>query len=390
MLTLKNGRVLTPYRILDGVDVQCTDGKISAVKDVCDADDECCIDLSGMYVMPGFIDSHVHGGGECEFWTDNSNEIIQGARFLARHGTTAFLPSVNYSEQLALDAGTCAKLSAVKNAMKENDGAEILGLHLEGPFISQKFPMVPNQPLNTAILDCCLAFLKEAPPVLKWTVAPEVAGVVPLIGELLHRGIKVSLGHSDATLNEIYLAYELGVRDVTHIYSGMSTIKRINGRRFPGLLEAALGLDEMVVEVIANNAHLPPELIRYVWKTKGPEHICVVSDSTAASGRPDGPTVYRGRTGFIQDGAILNHDKTSFLGSAVTSDEMFRNLVQKVGIPIIDAVRMCSTSPARNLGVGDRKGVLAPGYDADIVVFDQALSLRMVILGGKIFWQQFS
>lgn len=388
MLTLKNGRILTPYRMLDSTDIQCSNGKITAVGVDCSPSGGETIDLTDMYVMPGFIDSHVHGGGGCEFWSDDPGEILQGAAFLAQHGTTTLLPSVNYAEQIVLDAATRAKLSAMKQAIQAGRGAELLGLHLEGPFISPQFPMAPNQPLNPALPERCLAFLAEAPPIVKWTMAPEVEGVLPLIQVLLQRGILVSLGHSNAYLEDIYPAYEQGVRHVTHIYSGMSTVRRVNGRRIPGLLEAALELDEITVEIIANNAHLPPELIRFVWQTKGPEHICVVSDSTAASGSADGPTVYRGQHGFIQDGAILNQDKSGFLGSAVTSDEMLRNLIHRAGIPLLDAVRMCSTTPARSLGVGNRKGVLAPGYDADIVVFDQALCLRMVILRGEVFWHQ--
>lgn len=367
------------------MDIQCDGSKIVCIGpsyNVCGK----TIDLSGMYVMPGFIDSHVHGGGGCELWTENSDEIVRCATFLARHGTTSLLPSVNYTQQIELDPSTIRKLSAMKHAMSEHRGAELLGLHLEGPYISQKFPMVPNQPLNPVIPDQYLAFIDAAPHILKWTVAPELDGVLPLIEILIQRGVVVSLGHSDSCLDDIYPVYEQGVRNVTHIYSGMSTVRRIKGRRVPGLLEAALSLDEINVELIANNAHLPPELIRFIWKAKGPEHICVVSDSTSASGSPDGPIIYRGRHGFIEDGAILNEDKSGFLGSAVTSDVMLSNLVRRVGIPLLDAVRMCSTTPARILGFGSSKGVLAPGYDADIIAFDQNFCLRLVILRGEVFY----
>ena len=387
MLTLKGGRVITPFRILDDASITCNEARIVDVSQS-PAFSGMVIDVSGTYLMPGFIDSHVHGGGGFEFWTDDGSEILRGAEFLARHGTTSFCPSVNYGEQMVLDTATRNKLAAMKRAMASPRGATILGLHLEGPHISQAHPMIPNQPLNPAIPSVYRAFLAEAPHISKWTVAPEVAGVPELIDELLSKDIVVSLGHSNARLPDIYPAYEKGVRSVTHIYSGMSTISRANGRRLPGLLEAALFLDEMTVELIANKAHLPAELIQHVWRTKGPEHICVVSDSTAATGMPDGEILYRGQPGYLQDGAILKQDRSGFLGAAVTSDVMFQNLVLQVGIPMMDAVRMCSTTPARVLGLGHRKGVIAPGFDADIVAFDSSLQLRLVVIAGKVIYNE--
>ncbi len=385
MLKLSHCRAVTPFRILEDTCILCEGEQILRVGP--DDGTECpTLDLSGLLVTPGFVDAHVHGGGGCEFWTDDPQEILRGAAFLARHGTTALLPSVNYARQMDLDQPTRAKLSAMHQAMEARQGPELLGLHLEGPHIAPSYPMIPDQPLNPALPERYLAFLDQAPPVLKWTVAPEVEGVPELIRVLLERGIHVSLGHSDCGMEDIYPAYEAGVRQVTHIYSGMSSVRRVNGRRLPGLLEGALLLDEMTVELIANGAHLPPELIRLVWQAKGPQHICVVSDGTAATGNPDGFILYRGQEGWIEDGAILRADRTGFLGSAVTTEAMFQNLVQRVGIPLADAVRMCATTPARSLGLGGRKGVLAPGFDGDLLAFDPQLTIRLVVIRGEIFY----
>lgn len=384
MLKLAHGRVVTPFRTLEDTCIWCQGETIVRVGP--DDGGQACreLDLTGLYVTPGFLDVHVHGGGGCEFWTEDPEEILRGAAFLARHGVTALLPSVNYGRQMALDRPTRARLAAMKQAMDARRGPELLGLHLEGPHISPRFPMIPGQPLNPALPERYLAFLEEAPPVRKWTVAPEVAGVPQLIGTLLERGVSVSLGHSDAGLEEIYPAYEAGVRQVTHLYSGMSTVRRERGRRLPGLLEAALALDEMTVELIANGAHLPPELIRLVYALKGAEHICVVSDGTAVTGSPDGPVTYREQPGLVEDGAVLRADGKGFLGSAVTADQMLRNLVERVGIPLADAVRMCATTPARSLGLGRRKGVLAAGFDADLLAFDRELTLRLVVIRGQV------
>lgn len=275
MLKLSHCRAVTPFRILEDACILCEGEQILRVGP--DDGTECpTLDLSGLLVTPGFVDAHVHGGGGCEFWTDDPQEILRGAAFLARRGTTALLPSVNYARQMDLDQPTRAKLSAMHQAMEARQG--------------------------------------------------------------------------------------------------------------PELLEGALLLDEMTVELIANGAHLPPELIRLVWQAKGPQHICVVSDGTAATGNPDGFILYRGQEGWIEDGAILRADRTGFLGSAVTTEAMFQNLVQRVGIPLADAVRMCATTPARSLGLGGRKGVLAPGFDGDLLAFDPQLTIRLVVIRGEIFY----
>ena len=143
----------------------------------------------------------------------------------------------------------------------------------------------------------------------------------------------------------------------------------------------------MLFRSIANGSHLAPEILQLIYKVKGADHICIVSDATSMSGHPEGPAVYKGKEVTIQDGIILNETKSGFYGSAITFDRMLYQLVYKAGIPMTDAVRMCTSTPARSVGLGNRKGILAEGYDADIIAYDADINVKFVMTRGKVLYQ---
>lgn len=383
MLRLKEGCAVTPYRIINDRDIYIDGEKIHSGQDVTDAEE---ISLKGLYVAPGFVDLHIHGGGGYEFWSEDPEEIKRAGKFHMEHGVTSLMPTVNYGVQLDYEKEK-PKFDAYKEAVETDiDGPEYLGLHLEGPFVSPSQPMVADQQVVPAIPEIYQRFLDDFPMIRRWTAAPEIPGTKKLIEELIQRGIYVSIGHSDADYEDVCEAYEMGARHATHLYSGMNMVHRIDGRRFPGVLESVYLLDEMNAEVIANGSHLSGELLRLIYQIKGADHMCVVSDATAMSGRPDGPVIYNGKKGIIEDGVILREDRSGFMGSAVTYDRMLHHLLHRAGIPLAEAVRMCSTTPARSIGLGTRKGVLAPGYDADVIAFDEDITVKLVIAKGKIVY----
>lgn len=386
MIKLKNGNVITPYRQIPGMDILCSDEKILYVgKTKEDLEVDLEIDLSGLNVAPGFVDIHVHGGGDCEFWSANSEEIVQAARFHAEYGTTSVVPTIDHAAQIQLTDQVKARLDAFAEAKKsEEPKAELLGLHIEGPNTSPKQPMGANQGVIEAEAQRYRAYMDYADGnILRWTVAPEIPGVPEMISDLVREGVRMSIGHSEPDTDAVYQAVELGATHVTHLYSGMNMVHRENGKRYAGLLEAAYLIDDLYVEMVGNGSHLSKELLRMIYEIKGANRVCVVSDAASVSGRPEGPVEYNGEKGYIKDGAILREDCSGFLGSAITYDRILYNLVHLAGIPLIDAVRMCSLTPAKSVGVGNRKGVLASGYDADIIAFDDRMNIKFVMARGK-------
>jgi N-acetylglucosamine-6-phosphate deacetylase len=230
------------------------------------------------------------------------------------------------------------------------------------------------------------------------SAAPELPGALELGQELRRRGILAAIGHSNATYQQVLKAIEVGFSHVTHIYSGMSSVRRIQAYRFAGVLEAALLLDQLTTEMIADGHHLPPSLMRLVLKVKGTERVCAVTDAIAAAGL--GPGRYRlgGLDVVVEDEVPEEYeiqlgkgncvaklvDRSAFAGSAALMNMLVRNLANFVGLPLIEAVKMATWTPARILGISHERGLLAPGMKADLVVFDDNFDVHMTIVEGKV------
>src|SRR5690606_21415052 len=206
------------------------------------------------------------------------------------------------------------------------------------------------------------------------------------------KGILVALAHTDAVYQDVIEAFENGYTLATHLYSGMAGVTRRNAYRYAGAVESAFVLDEMDVELIADGVHLPPALLRLAYKTKGADRIALITDSMRASGTDVSETILgnlkTGLKAIVEDGVAKLPDRTAFAGSVATADRLVRTMVNMADVPLIDAVRMISSTPARIMGVSDKKGILATGKDADIVIFDEDINIEMTLVNGNILYQR--
>ncbi len=343
------------------------------------------INGAGLYAAPGFVDIHLHGGGGVEFMNATPEQICAGCAAHARHGTTTLLPTT----LAAPPALTLSMLRAVREARHLAAECTIAGVHLEGPFLSpaQSGAQSPDAlALPTPAL--WERLLNEWPEGVRMMgAAPELPGALQL-GEALHRhGITATIAHSDADYSVCMDAAAHGFTDITHIYSGCSLVHRKNGYRFGGVVEAGLLEDAFTVQVIADGRHLPPELLRLIYKCKGAVRISLVTDALFAAGSeiPDG-TMLRQANGMetvLEDGVMKLPDRHAFAGSVATMDRLVRNMVQLAGVPLWDAVTMACATPARVAGLAAHKGALAPGYDADLVLLDDSLQVKAVMSRGR-------
>lgn len=384
MTAIVNAKILTPYRVVEGCLVM-ENGKIKAITQEAPAGCE-IIDAQGHYVSPGFIDLHTHGGGGHDYM-DGTVEAFEGAaKAHLEHGTTALLvTTLTCSDEELFNAFKV--FETVKNS--DFKGPELLGLHLEGPYFSEsqkgaqdpRYLRNPDPEHYLRIFDAC-------PYIRRMTVAPELPGAMELGAELKRRGILASIGHTDADYEDVLVAREHGYDLLTHFYSGMSTLRRVNAYRHLGVIETGYLLDDMSIEIIADGKHLPPELLRLIVKSKSWDRICLITDSMRGAGMPEGShpklgSLKDGQETVISDGVAFLLDKSAFAGSVCTTDRCVRTMVQLAGVPLLDAVRMMTVNPARTIGVDDHKGVLRAGMDADVCIFDDDIQIKAVFVDGQ-------
>lgn len=391
MLTrIVNGRVILPEKILEGHTVVVEDGRIACL---CPADrvpekyrrggEE--LNADGDYVSPGFIDIHVHGGGGVEVNSASPEELSAMCAAHAAHGTTSILPTA-----LAAPADVLLRaIDAVREARRACTGCHILGIHLEGPFLSPRQAGAQNpEHLLLPRPEAYLPLLERWDGVRMVGAAVELEGARELGAELRRRGITASIAHSDAAFEQVEEAVQWGFSDVTHIYSGCSTVRRENAYRVAGVVEAGLLLDSLTVQVIADGKHLPPPLLRLVYKCKGAQRISLITDglSACATQLREG-TVIRQSNGVemvYDDGVFKLPDRSAFAGSAATMDRLVKNMRGLAGASIWDAVRMASLTPAQVVGADRRKGSIQEGKDADLLLLDEELNVRLVMVMGRV------
>lgn len=226
--------------------------------------------------------------------------------------------------------------------------------------------------------------------IVRWSAAPELEGALQFGRFLKEQGILPSIAHTNAVYEQVQDAFESGFTHVTHLYSAMSGVRRINAYRHAGVVESAFLIDEMTVEIIADGIHLPPSLLKLVYKIKGPSAIALVTDSMRGAGMPEGESILgslkNGQKVIIEDGVAKLADRSAFAGSVATADRLVRNMVRLADVPLKDAVRMMTATPATIIGVQKRKGTVEVGKDADIVMFDSDINIQMTMIGGKIVY----
>ncbi len=391
---LENARLVLPDRIAPG-SVIVEGGRIREVLETRSSralpSGTARIDAGGLYLSPGFIDIHTHGAGGADFMDGTEEAVLVACRTHMRHGTTAVVPTTLTStfEELA-------SLLAIIGKVKEDQGRpqdpavpEILGVHVEGPYFSpeQKGAQDPRFLRNPDAGEYG-KLLDRFPWVVRWTVAPELPGALPMGRELARRGVVASIGHSDAVYEQVVEACGNGYTLVTHLYNGMSRLARRGAVWFSGVAESALVLDELSVEVIADGMHLPASLLELVVKVKGPDRTCLVTDSMRAAGLEVKESILgslaAGRRVIVDQGVAWLPDRSFFAGSVATADRLVRTMKGVRGVSLPQAVRMMTLTPARLMGVDSRKGSLVAGRDADIVLFDDEVKVRLVMVRGRI------
>ena len=226
----------------------------------------------------------------------------------------------------------------------------------------------------------------------RWSAAPELKGAIPFARYLISKGILPALAHTDAIYEEVLEGFENGYTLATHLYSGMSGVSRRNAFRYAGAIESAFLIDEMDVEIIADGIHLPTPLLKLIYKIKGPDRIALITDAIRGASMPEGDSVIgnldTGLKVIIEDGVAKLPDRTCFAGSVATTDRLVRNMINMADVPLLEAVRMMSSTPARIMNVADKKGSLVKGKDADIVIFDKDINVQTTIIKGRVVYGQ--
>lgn len=388
MTKIINTRIVSGGMITDGLTVRFENGKIVSLDDDYTADADECIDGRFCYLAPGFIDLHSHGGGGSDFLDCTEEAFFNAARLHISHGTTSILPTTVASTQ----EETFDIIDTYKKVKSSEYGSFFAGLHLEGPYFSpvqggaqdKKQLRTPSPEEYMPVLDAC-------GDIKRWSVAPELPGALELGRELKRRGILAAAAHSNATYSEMLDAIEAGYSHITHLYSCTSTVTRKNGWRSGGIIETAFLRDDLTVEIIADGCHLPAELLKLVYKIKGPSRIALVTDSMRGAGMPDGPSVIGSRKNgnpcIIEDSVAKLPDRSAFAGSVATSDRLVRTMIKLAGVSLPDAVTMMTSTPAAIQHLAG-KGSILPGYDADFVMFDDDINVIRTIIGGRTFFDR--
>lgn len=379
--TIVNGCVLTPAGWLAGASLVIRAGRIAAVcPDGGVAAGTEPVDAQGLCVAPGCIDLHVHGGGGADFLEATPEAFRTVAEAHAQYGTTAL-----YATLAVFSPDTFRRAVRACGQVQRHpgNGAAVLGLHLEGNYLNpaMKGGQPPEYISNPDPAEY-EAMLDAAPCIKRWSAASELPGAHDFARCAVSRGVLVALAHTTADYGEVKAACTAGFTHATHFYNAMTGVHREGEYKREGTVEGIYLTDEMTVEVIADGIHVPPALLRMAYKFKGAERIALVTDSMAAGAMPEGGKPFDPRV-IVEDGVCKLADRSALAGSIATADRLIRTMVREAGVPLEDAVRMASETPARIMGISDRKGTLEAGKDADVILFDDDITVRAVFVGGR-------
>lgn len=341
-------------------------------------------DAEGNYLAPGFVDLHTHGAGGYDFMDGDVESIVGAAKTHLLHGTTTLLPT-------SLSSGDDELFTFIDNYKKatknEANMPHMPGIHLEGPYFAMsekgaqdcKYIRNPERSHYEKIMERAEGCIK------RWSVAPELEGALEMIGTLSKQGVIMSGGHTAAFYEEIARAYDCGMSMLTHFYSAMQSVRRVNSMRTLGAIEAGYLLDDLYVELICDGMHLPPDLLSFIFKCKNQDHITACTDSMRAAGMPDGPSILgslaHGQPVIVEDGVAKMPENQCFGGSVATGDRLFRTL-KSIGLPLETVAKITSLHGARLLGMEDKIGSIKQGKIADMVIFDENVSIKNVFING--------
>ena len=380
---IKNVKIITKSSIISGYGVIIENGKISSVcSGDCETGRYSVIDGKGMYLSPGFIDLHNHGNNGADAMDATYEALDTMSKFHIKNGVTGFLATT-------LTASRENTFKAIKNAVdfmgqKYNGGSQVLGLYLEGPYFSQiKKGAQPAEYIVDIDLDEIAGYIEAGKGKIKiLALAPELEKSRDAIHFLKEKGITISAGHTNATYAEAMDGINNGITEATHLYNGMRTLSH----KEPGVLAACLLDSRVCCEMICDGIHVNPATMKIAVKMKGRDKIALVTDSLRGNGLPDGKYMDDGRMVIVKDNQVRLEDGT-LAGSTLTLNRAVKNMVEKVGVSLCDAVLMASYNPAKQIGEAGRKGSIDIGKDADLVIFDNEVNVKTVLVGGKIVYQ---
>lgn len=375
-LLIRNGILALPAGPTRA-DVLCHDGRIVALGHGLQAEDADIIDASGLTVGPGFIDIHVHGGGGHSFFTQDPDRISAYSSWAPRNGVTAFLVSTVGRD--ALD--TVGIFEALVPLVGQTPGAEVLGFHMEGPFINPiRNGAFPKGMLRAPVREEFLRFQAAAGGHIRQvTMAPELPLALDLANAISGSGAVPAMGHTDATTDQCRAGFESGIRHVTHLFNAMRPIHHREG----GPIVAALLQDQATCELIFDGAHVAVETLQMAYRVLGAHRTVVVTDNLHLAGMDAQSGRFAGEEVTVSGGKAAKADGT-IVGSVETMDQHFRNTMTFLGIDLATAFRIASTNPARVAGAANRKGQLERGMDADIVLLDSNLEVQVTICRGEV------
>lgn len=374
-----NGRILTPKGWLEGGSVIIENNKIKAVSNIdlhiVDAE---IIDAKGCYVVPGGIDLHTHGGGGRDFIEGSEDAFRAAVNAHMKHGTTTIYPTLSSSTIPSIEAAcqVCQKLMAEENS-------PVLGLHIEGSYINPKQAGAQNPVLIKAPLpDEYETLLNKYSCIKRWDVAPELQGSVEFITECRKHGVLTALTCTRATYEDVVAAHDAGLSHAAHFYNAMPVVYKEHEFKVPGTVESVYALQDMTVEVIADGIHVPPVMLNVVYQIKGVEKTALITDSLAYAASEG--NVSSEPSVILEDGVCKLADHSALAGSIATMDVLIRTCIHRAEIPMVDVFRMVSETPAKIMGIFDRKGSIEEGKDADIMMFDDDIDLTYVMQMGNV------
>lgn len=374
-----NGRILTPKGWLEGGSVIIEDNKIKAVSNIdlhiVDAE---IIDAKGCYVVSGGIDLHTHGGGGRDFIEGSEDAFRAAVNAHMKHGTTTIYPTLSSSTIPSIEAAcqVCQKLMAEENS-------PVLGLHIEGSYINPKQAGAQNPVLIKAPLpDEYETLLNKYSCIKRWDVAPELQGSVEFITECRKHGVLTALTCTRATYEDVVAAHDAGLSHAAHFYNAMPVVYKEHEFKVPGTVESVYALQDMTVEVIADGIHVPPVMLNVVYQIKGVEKTALITDSLAYAASEG--NVSSEPSVILEDGVCKLADHSALAGSIATMDVLIRTCIHRAEIPMVDVFRMVSETPAKIMGIFDRKGSIEEGKDADIMMFDDDIDLTYVMQMGNV------
>lgn len=340
------------------------------------------VDGKNLSAIPGYIDTHCHGGGgfDCN---DGTLESVTGMRdFYSRHGVTSLYPTLAANHISATIEG----IKAIRMAMQQNKPGqtEICGTHLEGPFLNKTFKGSQAEDAIIPLSDEHLQLFTTYKDIIKrTTIAPEVENNINYFPALKDLGIQLSIGHSCAEYKDVLYAVEKGATSITHLYNAMSQTKKVGPFRIGGVLEAGLTIDSLYTEMIADGYHVPDESMVIAYRCKGADKLLICSDASQAAGGMHGDVIHTcGVTFVIENGVAMNSERTSLASSVTPLDQMVRHLIFKTSLPAFNVVKMASTTPAKMMGINDWKGSIAIGKDADINLVDKEFNVVSTFFRG--------